>query len=370
MAGRTTVGPKMVSGRSGLSRRQFLRSAAMLGVSATGLALLNGCAGSPTAPGVATETLETKTIRLSPTICAAPLHLADVFLHQEGITKVEYVDREVESFAETLVAGHADIGAGIFGQLITAVDADKPLTMLAGLHTGCFVLFGTEGVNSLGDLKGKMVGTMAEAERTFLSSLLAYVGVNPITDITWITQPWSDMQQRFRDRTIDALAAFPPYVQELQAQKIGHVIVNSGSDKPWSQYYCCMLAARQEFVQQNPVATKRALRAILKATDVAARNPALVAKTITSIGFTDNYQYTLQATRDLPYNHWREYDPEDTLRFYALRLREAGMIKSSPDEIIAKGTDWRFLNELKQELPAPAASVRNDGLLCHPGQRG
>ena len=47
---------------------------------------------------------------------------------------------------------------------------------------------------------------------------------------------------------------------------------------------------------------------------------------------------------------WREYDPEDTIRFYALRLREAGMIKSSPNKIIAEGTDWRFFNELKREL--------------------
>jgi len=49
---------------------------------------------------------------------------------------------------------------------------------------------------------------------------------------------------------------------------------------------------------------------------------------------------------------WREYDPEDTVRFYALRLRELGMIKSSPQKIIADGTDWRFLNELKRELKA------------------
>jgi NitT/TauT family transport system substrate-binding protein len=37
-------------------------------------------------------------------------------------------------------------------------------------------------------------------------------------------------------------------------------------------------------------------------------------------------------------------------RFYALRLREAGMIKSTPQRLIAEGTDWRFLNELKKEL--------------------
>ena len=54
--------------------------------------------------------------------------------------------------------------------------------------------------------------------------------------------------------------------------------------------------------------------------------------------------------KELPYNVWREYDPEDTVRFYALRLHEAGLIKSSPQKVIAQGTDWRFLNALKKEL--------------------
>ena len=54
--------------------------------------------------------------------------------------------------------------------------------------------------------------------------------------------------------------------------------------------------------------------------------------------------------QEIPYNKWREYDPEETVRFYALRLHEAGMIKSNPQKIIAQGTDWRFFNALKKEL--------------------
>jgi NitT/TauT family transport system substrate-binding protein len=54
--------------------------------------------------------------------------------------------------------------------------------------------------------------------------------------------------------------------------------------------------------------------------------------------------------KEVPYGKWREYNLEDTVRFYALRLHEAGMIKASPQKIIAQGTDWRFLNELKKEL--------------------
>ena len=69
-------------------------------------------------------------------------------------------------------------------------------------------------------------------------------------------------------------------------------------------------------------------------------------------GYTKNFNYALEAMKDIPYNKWREYDPEDTMRFYSLRLQEVGMIKSSPQKIIAQGTDWRFLKELKKELKA------------------
>ena len=131
-----------------------------------------------------------------------------------------------------------------------------------------------------------------------------------------------------------------------------------------------MVAANRAFVQKHPVATKRALRAILKAIDVCAREPERTARLLVDKGVTQRYEYALQTMKELPYNKWREYDPEDTLRFYALRLHDAGRVKHSPDEIIAQSTDWRFLNELKQELPAAAPSAQSAGLLCRLGQPG
>jgi NitT/TauT family transport system substrate-binding protein len=94
------------------------------------------------------------------------------------------------------------------------------------------------------------------------------------------------------------------------------------------------------------------MRAILKATDLCVTEPARVARQIVNGGFTPRYDYALQTLSEVPYDKWREYDPEDTLRFYALRMHEAGLIKSSPNKIIAEHTDWRFLNELKRELKA------------------
>jgi NitT/TauT family transport system substrate-binding protein len=113
-----------------------------------------------------------------------------------------------------------------------------------------------------------------------------------------------------------------------------------------------MLAGHTEYIHKYPVATKRVLRAVLKATDLCVTEPERVAQRLVDGGFTTRYDYAIQALTEIPYANWREYDPEDTLRFYALRLHEAGMIRSSPNKIIADGTDWRFLNELKRELKA------------------
>jgi NitT/TauT family transport system substrate-binding protein len=111
-----------------------------------------------------------------------------------------------------------------------------------------------------------------------------------------------------------------------------------------------MVAANRDFVGRHPVASKRTLRALLKATDICALEPTRAAQLVMERGFSPHYEYVLQTMEEVPYNKWREYDPEDAVRFYALRLQEAGMIKSTPQTLIAQGTDWRFFNELKQEL--------------------
>jgi NitT/TauT family transport system substrate-binding protein len=144
----------------------------------------------------------------------------------------------------------------------------------------------------------------------------------------------------------------PPESLDLRARHIGHVIVKTVVDRPWSQYFCCMLAGNREYVRKNPVATKRALRAILKATDLCATEPEPTARRLVDRGVAPRYDYALQTLRENGYDKWREYDAEDTVRFYALRLHETGFVKSTPQKIIAAGTDWRFLNELKRELKA------------------
>jgi NitT/TauT family transport system substrate-binding protein len=191
---------------------------------------------------------------------------------------------------------------------------------------------------------------LGTAPHLFLASMLAYVGLNPRTDITWLTLPSAEAMQRLAEGKVDALMGLPPEPQELRARKIGHVVVDSSRDRPWLQYFCCMTVANREFVHKHPVATKRALRAFMKANDICASQPDRAARTLVAKGLTKRADYALQTLMDVPYNKWRQFDPEDTLRFYALRLHETGMIKNSPNKLIAQGVDWRFFNELKREL--------------------
>jgi NitT/TauT family transport system substrate-binding protein len=232
---------------------------------------------------------------------------------------------------------------------ISALDADIPITIVAGLHAGCFELFAGAGVRGITDLKGKRVG-LASSPPALLILMATSVGLDR-KDIDWVTDPKLRPLDLFADGKIDAFLGFPPEPQELRARHVGRVIVNTALDRPWSQYFCCMLVGNREFVRKNPVATKCVVRAILKATDLCDSEPERVAKVIVDRGFADRSDPLLQILKDNPYK-WHDYNAEDTVRFYALRLQEVGLIKSSPQKIIADGTDWRFLNELKHELKA------------------
>jgi NitT/TauT family transport system substrate-binding protein len=222
------------------------------------------------------------------------------------------------------------------------------------VHVGCFELFGHEGVRSIADLKGRSVGVQAigSSQHVYLAMMLAYIGFDPGRDVIWVTSPSPKPSELFADGKVDAFLGFAPEPQDLRARHIGHVVVNSAVDRPWSQYFCCMIIGNQEFVRKYPVATKRMLRSILKAADLCATQPQPAARRIVDGGFTPRYDYAVDTLNELPYDKWREYDPEDTMRFYALRLHEAGLIKSTPQKIIVEGTDLRAFNELKRELKA------------------
>jgi NitT/TauT family transport system substrate-binding protein len=302
---------------------------------------------------LADEPPETRTIRFAKnaSICVFPQFYLQEMLRAEGFSEIGYVEASAIRTLEPIARGTADFAVSFGLGHILEIDAGSQITILGGVHVGCYELFARESIRSVPELKGKSVG-LETASPVLLKLMAANVGLDPESDLHWVTDRKLKPLELFAAGKIDAFLGFPPEPQDLHARHVGHVILSTGADLPWSNYYCCMLSGNADFVRRHPIAAKRVLRAVLKNTDLCVTDPAGAARQLVDEGFTPRYDYAFQTLRDNPYDKWREYDPADTIRFYALRLREAGMIKSSPQKILADNTDWRFFNELKRELKA------------------
>jgi NitT/TauT family transport system substrate-binding protein len=300
---------------------------------------------------------EVKKIRLlhSPAVCIAPGYLAEELLHAEGFEEVEYVEVTTNLGAPQIGSGRIDIGVEAAPALVNLLTTTDSVVALGGIHAGCYELVAKQQVRAIRDLKGRSVSisVLGSTEHIFVSEITSYVGLDPRKDIDWrVAGSSKEAMRAFAEGDADAFLGFAPQPQELHANKIGHTIVSTTHDRPWSQYFCCMLTGNREFVRRNPVATKRAMRAFLKGADICAADPARAARFMTDKGYVGNYSVALEVLRELPYSRWRDSNPEDTIRFHALRLHEAGIIQTTPQKLIERGTDWRFFNELKKELKA------------------
>lgn len=326
------------------TRRDFMHA-----VGATGLA-----AAVP-ARAAAEPPPETTRIRLqdSPVACFAPLYVAEALLRAEGFTDVQYVKTPfAKGPSDAVASGQIDIAQDDAAAYAMQLDHDAPILVLGGLHTGCWEMFAQTSIHSMRDLKGKTVAAPEGSSRAaFISAMVSLVGLDPRHDIVWKRHDPDESMRLFEQGKLDALLGFVPEPQVLRAKKIGHVLLNTLTDKPWSQYFCCLAAGNRDFVRKHPIATKRALRALLKAVDICGGQPEYATRLVAKRGvLSADYKFVLQAVREVGYGSWREYPSEDTMRFMSLRLREVGIIKSDPKKLLARGTDWRFIDQLKTEL--------------------
>jgi NitT/TauT family transport system substrate-binding protein len=226
--------------------------------------------------------LETTTVRFAKAsgICIAPQFVAEAMLRDEGFTDYRSVTSDAGlAQTEMLANGEVDFGIDFATAFVIPIDRGAPIKVLSGVHVGCYELFARDGINSVVDLKGRNVGVGANLvsdPHIFVSVMAAFVGLDPKSDINWIIGE-DKPAELFAQGKVDAFLAFPPEAQDLRARNIGHVILNSSLDRPWSQYFCCMLAANAAYAEKHPGAAKRVIRAVLKAADLCVSEPQKVA---------------------------------------------------------------------------------------------
>jgi NitT/TauT family transport system substrate-binding protein len=336
---------------AGWSRRRFLTTAV-----AGGAAALCGAKYglADTEPPPETRRLRWRQMRSA---CWVPQLVAEDLLRQEGFNDIQYIKYEnpLKADKEDINIGKIDMTIDFTGRMVRDTVPGNPSVFISGLHAGCYSLIGSDRIESVSDLKGKRVWAWTNLNAgpvVFFKTVISYVGLDPEKDIEYVVVSMEEAVELFKRGKIDAFMSFPPGPQQLKAQGIGKVLVDTNVDRPWSQYFCCSILANRDFVRNNPVATRRALRAVLRANDIVAREPEMAARLVIEkkLKSPKDEKYLAQAFREIPYAKWRHYNPEDTIRFYALRLKELGMTKHIPQDIISQNTDWSFLESLKGEL--------------------
>ena len=335
-----------------LNRREFMKKAALTGAAAyLGIGSDYGIAAVEPPP-------ETTTIRFQDfwAACWVPQLVAEPLLRKEGFKDIQYSKHEkpFDGYND-IIAGKMDFSLDFIGSSIRAIDPGSQVVLIAGLHAGCYSLIASDKIKTVRGLKGKKVWAWSTRDAgpvDFFKSLVAYVGLDPVKDIQYVKASEDEAIELFKRGEIDAFLSFPPGPQQLRAAGIGHLLVDTNVDRPWSQYYCCMILGRRDFIRNNPIATRKVIRSILRANDLVSQDPEMAAQLLVDrkLRKADDQEFMAQAFREIPYDKWRHYSPEDTIRFWALRLKEIGIIKYSPQEYISKNTDWSHIASLKKEM--------------------
>ena len=181
-----------------ITRRDLLR----------GVAGTVGLLGWP--PGHASGEPPPETTRLriasTPSICVAPQYIVTELLKAEGFSDIKYVKMTTAGVSKALASGEVDVSLNFVVPLVIQLDAGDPITVLGGVHVGCFELFGTDRVRMIRDLKGKTVAIteLGSTQHVFLASMVAHVGLDPRKDVNFVEHPAAEGKRLLAEGKVDA----------------------------------------------------------------------------------------------------------------------------------------------------------------------
>lgn len=329
------------------------------GAAVAGTGALAACARLSGAASIAEPgPPETTAVRIvSPPECCPGLGLAEGFLRDEGFNDISIAAQNFTT-RRWIADGLADVAPAHPEFMVAAIDAGLPLTVLAGLHSSCLELWADPSIATVGDLRARRISVrskdMSDQFFVFFAALLGYVGIDPLKDVHFVeagADEYSTMISAYVEGRADAVLAGGvqgPILRRLKAP--GHVIFDTMTTKPWSQYGCCHLVAHRDWARRNPNAAKRVTRAMLRATDAAAKDPARAARDYAAAGLGSKDASLVSAAMAMTTYNWRDADPEETVRFFSLRLAAARLVKSTPKQLIAQGLDLAYARQLRGEL--------------------
>ena len=141
-----------------------------------------------------------------------PQYIAEALLRAEGFTDISYVRTPGGLTVPQMVgSGEIDFASTFAATVVYHLDAGVPVTVLAGLHSGCFELFTHGPIQSIGDLKGRKVGiqSLSSSAHLYMAIMAAQVGLDPHEDLEWIVPPEGKAMELFAARQSRCLSRVP-----------------------------------------------------------------------------------------------------------------------------------------------------------------
>jgi NitT/TauT family transport system substrate-binding protein len=341
-----------------LTRREVLRRGAGIAAGLTAGRWLAAYALAPTRASQLTQSAplpapETTTFRIACAPCDAPIMAAERYLREEGFTNIEITDAAT---GPGLASGRLEMGIMFPPTLANTLQQQQRVVGLAGLHPGCSEIWAQPGIASVKDLRGRTIGArskvLGDLAYSYMTVVLKHAGVNP-GEVNFVVQPDADLVRLYLEGHNDAVfvPTVPAAALRANPANKGHIVHSQIMHNPWFGLDCCLLVTRPDWYRANPVAAKRAVRAIFRAADSQPAHRVEAVKLVTDRGLfggARNFDNVLEAANMVPAN-WRELDAERSVRFFGQLLAEVGLLQISVDEMV-KALDLRILRELRTEL--------------------
>ena len=338
--------------RRGMGAAAVLTAGPVLAACAPGASAPTATAAAPTVAATLPPP-ETTTIRLTAGACDSAIFGAEKYLREEGFTSVTISDTATLT---AMAAGNADMGNAFPQAFFSSVESGPKAVSLGGLHPGCIEIWAQPGIASVKDLKGRSITVTSKAllnlSYTWLAMALKQAGVDP-KDVNFVVQADADHLKLYLDGKSDAVFVATTAAAALKANPAnkGKMIYSQVMDEPWKSTNCCFIMASEPWYRANPIAAKRAMRAIYRTADTLPADRADAAKLATDKGLFGGapaLANVREAANMVPLD-WRTYDPEKAVRFYAPLLTDVGVLKASTADLL-KAVDLKIFKELSTEL--------------------
>lgn len=236
------------------------------------------------APALAAPATKVRIAWTEVAACHSPLGfgVANGFYAKQGVdVELFYQGASGQTLIQALATNKADVGAGLTFDWLKPIEQGFDVKLFVGSHGGCQRLFTAQdsGINSVEDLRGKTIASwdVASPPKIAFSVTLAKAGLDPETDVNWLTVPFDLVGEAVLKGEAQAGAHMDPWAWQIEKKNNFKLLADTQTGV-FQDAVCCVLGANGAFLEENKDALQRIAAANIEIHEYTANHPDEVAR--------------------------------------------------------------------------------------------